>query len=72
MAKELDAHKVVIDEFKGNPLLKIVKVDEEGNELEKYSTAVSFGLTKAKYILANIEGIQKFVDDLEKDKEKEE
>ena len=69
MAKELDPHKVVVDEFKGNPLLKIVKIDEEGNELEKYATAVSFGLTKAKYILANIEGIQKFVDDLESKKE---
>jgi hypothetical protein len=62
MSDELAPHQVVGDEYKGNPLFKIVKVDEEGKEIEKYGTIVSFGITKAKYILANIEEIQKFVE----------
>ena len=48
---ELPPHKFGIEEFKGNKIIKIYKVDEEGNELEKYGTVISFGLTKAKYVL---------------------
>lgn len=59
---EFEAHKCVEDEFKGNKILKIIKVDEEGNEVEKFGTIVSFGYKKAAYILQNIEEIQKFVD----------
>lgn len=58
---ELAPHKTMIDEYKGNKILKIYKIDEEGNEVEKYGTIVSFGVTKAKYILENIEAIKEFV-----------
>lgn len=58
---DLAPHKTMIDEYKGNPLFKIYKVDDEGNEVEKYGTIVSFGVTKAKYILENIEAIKEFV-----------
>jgi len=67
MSSELVPHNVAVDEFKGNKILKIYKIDEEGNELEKYGTIVSFGLTKAKYILEHIEDIKKFVDNNSKD-----
>ena len=63
MASDLQPHDVCVDEYKGNKILKIYKVDEEGNELEKYGTIVSFGLTKAKYILEHIEDIKKFVEE---------
>ncbi|MCP4914437.1 MAG: hypothetical protein GY909_15085 [Oligoflexia bacterium] len=59
---ELAPHKFMIDEYKGNKIVKIYKVDEEGNELEKYGTIVSFGLTKAKYILEHIDEIKEFVE----------
>jgi hypothetical protein len=62
MPKELAAHNVGVEEYKGNKILKIYKVDDEGNELEKYGTVVSFGLTKAQYILENVEAIKKFVE----------
>ena len=62
MANELAPHNVTVEEYKGNKILKIYKVDEEGNELEKYGTIVSFGLTKAKYILEHIDDIKKFVE----------
>ena len=64
---EFEKHKCVTDEYKGNPLLKIIKIDDEGNEIEKFSTIVSFGYKKAAYILQNIEEIQKFVDANKKD-----
>lgn len=67
MSDELAPHNVTVEEFKGNKILKIYKVDEEGNELEKYGTVVSFGLTKAKYILENIDHIKKFVETYSKD-----
>ncbi len=67
MSNELPPHKVSVEEFKGNKILKIFKIDEEENEVEKYGTIVSFGLTKAKYILENIEEIQKFVDTYSKE-----
>lgn len=60
---DLAPHKTGIDEFKGNKIFKIYKIDDEGNEIEKYGTIVSFGLTKAKYILENIEEIKKFVEE---------
>ncbi len=62
MTKELAAHNVGVEEFKGNKIFKIYKVDDEGNELEKYGTVVSFGVTKARYILENIDQIKKFVE----------
>ncbi len=62
MSKELVPHEFTVEEFKGNKIFKIYKVDEEGNEVEKYGTIVSFGISKAKYILEHIEDIQKFVD----------
>ncbi|HOX22989.1 MAG TPA: hypothetical protein PLL10_05950 [Elusimicrobiales bacterium] len=46
-------------EYKGNPLL-VLKRDEN----DKYP--FSFGLTKAKMILENIEEIKKFVNEHEK------
>jgi len=46
-------------EYKGNPLL-VLKRDEN----DKYP--FSFGLTKAKMILENIEEIKKFVSEHEK------
>ena len=67
MSKELSPHNVGVEEYKGNKILKIYKVDEEGNELEKYGTIVSFGLTKAQYILENVEAIKKFVDTYSKE-----
>jgi hypothetical protein len=67
MTKELAPHNVGVEEYKGNKILKIYKVDDEGNELEKYGTIVSFGLTKAQYILENIEGIKKFVETYSKE-----
>jgi hypothetical protein len=66
---EFEAHKCVEDEFKGNKILKIIKVDDEGNEVEKFGTIVSFGYKKAAYILKNIEEIKKFVESNEKAKE---
>ncbi len=69
MNNELPPHDVTVEEFKGNKIFKIFKVDEEGNELEKYGTVISFGLTKAKYILEHIEDIQKYVDTYTRDKE---
>lgn len=62
MSKELAPHAVGIDEFKGNKIFKIYKVDDDGNEIEKYGTIVSFGATKARYILEHIEDIKKFVE----------
>ncbi len=62
MANELAPHEVGVEEFKGNKIFKIFKVDDEGNEIEKYGTIVSFGLTKAKYILEHFDDIKKFVD----------
>tara|TARA_R110002072_G_scaffold1989_2_gene16366 strand:+ start:81794 stop:81991 length:198 start_codon:yes stop_codon:yes gene_type:complete len=59
---ELPPHKFGIEEFKGNKIIKIYKVDEEGNELEKYGTVISFGLTKAKYVLEHIDEIKEFVE----------
>ena len=63
MSNDLAPHKVGVDEYKGNKILKIFKVDEEGNELEKYGTIVSFGLTKAKYIIEHFDEIKKFIDE---------
>lgn len=60
---ELAPHKTGTDEYKGNKIFKIYKVDGEGNEIEKYGTIVSFGLSKAKYILENIDNIKKFVEE---------
>jgi hypothetical protein len=48
-------------EFKGKPIL-ILKRDQE----DKY--AFSFGLTKAKLIVENIEEIKKFVEENSKEK----
>lgn len=62
MSKELAPHAVGIDEYKGNKILKIYKIDDEGNEVEKYGTIVSFGVTKARYILEHIEDIKNFVE----------
>lgn len=59
---DLAAHKTMIDEYKGNKIFKIYKIDDEGNELEKYGTVVSFGITKAKYILENIDSLKEFVE----------
>lgn len=53
--------KSVREEFKGKPMFKIVKVDENGVELEQYSFVISFGLPKAKAILENLEELKKFV-----------
>ena len=63
MSKELSPHNITVEEFKGNKIFKIYKVDDEGNELEKYGTIVSFGLTKARYILEHVEDIKKFVEE---------
>lgn len=63
MSKELAPHNITVEEFKGNKIFKIYKVDDEGNELEKYGTIVSFGLTKARYILEHVEDIKKFVEE---------
>lgn len=67
MNSELVPHAVGVDEYKGNKILKIYKIDEEGKELEKYGTIVSFGLTKAKYILEHFEDIKKFVENQSKE-----
>ena len=66
MSYDLAPHEVTIEEFKGNKIFKIFKVDEEGKELEKYGTVVSFGLTKAKYIIEHIDDIKKFVEEFDK------
>lgn len=63
MKKELAPHKVGTDEYKGSKILKIYKVDENGEEVEKFGTIVSFGLTKAQYILENFDAIKKFVEE---------
>ena len=47
----------------------LIFCDDEGNELEKYGTIVSFGLTKATYILEHFEEIKKFVEEQSKDKD---
>jgi hypothetical protein len=62
MTKELAPHDFTVEEFKGNKIFKIYKVDDEGNELEKYGTVMSFGLTKAKFLLEHVEDIKKFVE----------
>jgi hypothetical protein len=67
MSKELAPHDITVEEFKGNKIFKIFKIDDEGNELEKYGTIVSFGVTKAKYILENIKDLEKFVETYSKD-----
>lgn len=63
MSNELAPHNITVEEFKGNKIFKIYKVDDDGNELEKYGTIVSFGLTKARYILEHVEDIKKFVEE---------
>jgi len=68
MTKELAPHDTGVEEYKGNKIFKIYKVDEQGKELEKYGTVVSFGLTKAKYILEHFDEIKKFVDTYSKEK----
>ncbi len=70
MTKELAPHEVGVEEYKGNKIFKIFKVDDQGQELEKFGTVVSFGLTKAKYILEHFDDIKKFVDTYSKDSEK--
>ena len=67
MSSELAPHDVTVEEYKGNKILKIYKIGDEGNELEKYGTIVSFGLTKAKYILEHIDDIKKFVETYSKE-----
>lgn len=62
MSEELAPHRATVEEFKGNKIFKIYKVDEAGKELENYSTIVSFGVTKAKYILEHFDEIKKFVE----------
>lgn len=62
MSEDLAPHEVTVEEFKGNKIFKIFKVDDEGNEVEKYGTIVSFGVSKAKYILEHVEDIKKFVE----------
>ena len=47
---------IEITEFKGNPIIKLMK-DEE----DKFG--FNFGLSKAKLILDNIEEIKKFVEE---------
>lgn len=60
---DLSPHKTMTDEYKGNKIFKIYKIDDEGNEVEKYGTIVSFGVNKAKYILENIDKIKEFVNE---------
>jgi hypothetical protein len=52
-------------EFKGNPII-ILKRDE----FDKYP--VSFGLSKAKLILENVDEIKKFVEENKKEEKAEE
>ncbi len=47
----------VIEEFKGFPVLKI----ESEEDVNGYIVKLTFGLTKAKLILENIEAIKDFV-----------
>ncbi|EQC50091.1 hypothetical protein M899_2885 [Bacteriovorax sp. BSW11_IV] len=67
MASNLPPHDIAVEEFKGNKIFKIFKVDDEGNEIEKYGTILSFGVTKAKYLLEHIDDIKKFVETYSKD-----
>lgn len=62
MSSNLAPHEVTVEEYKGNKIFKIYKVDDQGNELEKYGTIMSFGITKAKYLLEHMDDIKKFVD----------
>ncbi|MDD0854010.1 hypothetical protein HBN50_12935 [Halobacteriovorax sp. GB3] len=62
MSSNLAPHEVTVEEYKGNKIFKIYKVDDQGNELEKYGTIISFGITKAKYLLEHMDDIKKFVD----------
>ena len=53
--------KVFEDEFKGNPMLAIHKVDEDG--VKHFVKAdIKFGLTKAKMILNHLPEIKEFVE----------
>lgn len=62
MSNELPKHATTVEEYKGNKIFKIFKVDDDGAELEKYGNVISFGVTKAKFILENIDDIKMFVD----------
>lgn len=53
-------YKVFQEVFKGHPIIAIWEVDPAGNKVGKYPY-VSFGVAKAKVILANIETIKAMV-----------
>lgn len=56
--------KTVEEEFKGNNVIKIIKVDEEGEQVGNYPV-ISFGLAKAKAIVDHIEDIKQFINNNE-------
>ena len=53
--------KVFEDEFKGNPMLAIHKVDEDGAK-EYVKADLKFGVKKAQMILDHVEEIKEFVE----------
>ena len=57
--------KVIKDEYKGNPMFKIIKVDEDGEQVGEYPV-VSFGLKKAKAILDHKEELEQFIEENDK------
>jgi hypothetical protein len=59
MSKEME-YKLFIEEFKGNPIFAIWKIDKEGNKVNP-SPMISFGKNKAKELLKYYEELKQFV-----------
>ena len=55
-------YEVFEEEYKGHKTIAIWQVDPAGNKVGTYP-AVSFGLTKAKLILENIDLIKEIVEE---------
>lgn len=52
--------KVFLDEFKGNEMFGVWEVDDDRNKVGAFPL-VSFGKTKAQYLVEHIEELKEFV-----------
>ena len=66
MSNKLPKTKTDVSNDGRYDLLRIYKVDDDGEEIEKFPKIIKFGVTKAKHILANIDNIEKFVEEYDK------
>lgn len=63
MSKQEIKTKVFIEEFKGNKMFAIHKVDDNGEKIENYSLVINFGKAKALEISKHAEELNDFVID---------